>query len=75
MSKRLSYTTSIRLQVVDFAETNGNRSAARYFGVDESNVRLWGKYVNVNLTKCPSESVQIEAVLPSTIDVVFLTDS
>ena len=43
MSKRLSYTTAFKLQVVDFAETNGNRSAARHFSVDESNVRLWKK--------------------------------
>ena len=43
MSKRFSYTTAFKLQVVDFAETNGNRITARHFGVDESNVRLWKK--------------------------------
>ena len=36
MPKRLSYSTTFKLQVVDFGETNGNRSAARRFGVDKS---------------------------------------
>ena len=36
ISKHLSYTTTFKLQVVDFAETNGNRSVARRFGVDVS---------------------------------------
>ena len=52
MSKRFSYTTAFKLQVVDFAETNGNRITARQFGVDESNVRLWKKS-KLQLDKMP----------------------
>ena len=43
MSKCFSYTTAFKLQVVNFAETNGIRITARHFGVDENNVRWWKK--------------------------------
>ena len=52
MSKHFSYTTAFKLQVVDFAETNGNRITARHFGVDESNARLWKKS-KLQLDKMP----------------------
>ena len=55
MSKRFSYTTAFKLQVVDFAKTNGNRITARHFGVDESNVRLWKKS-KLQLDKMPKRA-------------------
>ena len=40
---RCSYNTVLKLEIAKYAESNGNRSAARKFGIDESNVRLWRK--------------------------------
>jgi hypothetical protein len=37
-SKRLSYTTKFKCEVIRCAEENGNHKAAAVFGVDESNV-------------------------------------
>ena len=51
-TKRLSYTVSEELRIVNFAEENGNRAAEREFGVSESNVRLWRKSKE-NLEKMP----------------------
>ena len=54
MSKRLSYTTAFKLQVVDFAETNGNHSAARCFGVALMKVMLGcGKITFSSMVKTP----------------------
>ena len=41
--RRCSYNTALKLEIAEYAKSNGNRSAARKFGVDESNVRLWRK--------------------------------
>ena len=43
MPRRCSYSTALKLEIAEYAESNGNRSAARRYGVDESNVRLWRK--------------------------------
>jgi len=43
-SKRLSYKTKFKREVIRCAEDKGNRKAAAIFGVDESNVRLWQKH-------------------------------
>ena len=51
-TKRQSYTVSEKLKIVQFAEQNGNRSAARQFGVGESNVRSW-RIWKENLQKMP----------------------
>ena len=37
------YNTALKLEIAEYAESNGNRSAARKFGVDEGNVRLLDK--------------------------------
>ncbi|GFS87781.1 uncharacterized protein TNCV_4213881 [Trichonephila clavipes] len=39
--KRVSYTADLELNAVDKANEVGNREAARFFNVDESNIRLW----------------------------------
>jgi len=43
-SKRLSYTTKFKCEIIQCAKEKGNRKAAAIFGVDESNVRLWQKH-------------------------------
>jgi hypothetical protein len=43
MSKRLSYTSKFKPEVIWCAEEKVNRKATAVFGVDESNVRLWWK--------------------------------
>ena len=40
---RKSFTASKKLEIVEFAEVNGNRKAGRYFEVPESNIRVWRK--------------------------------
>ncbi|GFY33078.1 pogo transposable element with KRAB domain [Trichonephila clavipes] len=39
--KRVSYTADFKLNTVEKANKVGNREAARFFNVDESNIRLW----------------------------------
>ncbi|GFU97735.1 pogo transposable element with KRAB [Trichonephila clavipes] len=39
--KRVSYTADFKLNAVEKANEVGNREAARFFNVDESNIRLW----------------------------------
>ncbi len=41
MPRRSSYTATFKLTVVDYAEKHGKWPAARHFGIDESNMRLW----------------------------------
>ena len=41
MSRRSSYKTTFKVQVIECADTHSNRGAARFFGVNERNVRLW----------------------------------
>jgi len=43
-SKRLSYTTKFKREVIQCAEDKGNRKAAAVFGGDKSNVRMWRKH-------------------------------
>jgi hypothetical protein len=43
-SKRLSYMTKYKREVIQCSEEKGNRKAAAVFGVDESNVQLWQKH-------------------------------
>ena len=38
---RKSYTAAFKLEVIKYAEENGNRAADREFGVNEKNVRRW----------------------------------
>ncbi|GFV54147.1 hypothetical protein TNCV_1027191 [Trichonephila clavipes] len=41
--KRVSYTANFKLKTIEKATEVGNREAARFFNVDESNIRLWRK--------------------------------
>lgn len=41
--KRVSYTSELKLKIIEKAEEIGNREAGRIFNVDESNIRLWRK--------------------------------
>ncbi|GFU94504.1 hypothetical protein TNCV_2644901 [Trichonephila clavipes] len=41
--KRVSYTVDFKLKALEKAKKVGNREAARFFNVDESNIRLWRK--------------------------------
>ncbi|GFV28657.1 HTH CENPB-type domain-containing protein [Trichonephila clavipes] len=41
--KRVSYTADFKLKAVDKANEVGNRESARFFNVDETNIRLWRK--------------------------------
>ena len=41
--KRSAYRAAFKLEVVDYAETHGNRKASREFNVPETNVRDWRK--------------------------------
>ena len=41
--KKRSYDAAFKLKVIEFAEQNTNRSAARKYGVDEKRVREWKK--------------------------------
>ncbi|GFT00725.1 hypothetical protein TNCV_3114081 [Trichonephila clavipes] len=40
-SIRTGYTADFKLNAVEKANEVGNREAARFFNVDESNIRLW----------------------------------
>ncbi|GFU93827.1 uncharacterized protein TNCV_1660511 [Trichonephila clavipes] len=39
--KRVIYTADFKLNAEEKANEVGNRKAARFFNVDESNIRLW----------------------------------
>ncbi|GFT36487.1 hypothetical protein TNCV_2991151 [Trichonephila clavipes] len=39
--KGVSYTADFKLNAVEKANEVGNREAARFFNIDESNIRLW----------------------------------
>ncbi|KAI5154602.1 hypothetical protein ENBRE01_3418 [Enteropsectra breve] len=39
-NSRASYTASFKLAVIEYAEINGNRRAAAFYDVNETNVRL-----------------------------------
>jgi transposase-like protein len=43
-SKRLSYTSEFKREVIRCAEEKRNQKAAAIFGVDESNVQLWQEH-------------------------------
>ena len=43
MPRKSSYTTAVKLQVIEFADTHGKYGAAWHFGINKSNVRLWGR--------------------------------
>jgi len=57
MPRRSSYTTTLKVRVIEFVDTNGNHVAIRHFGIDESND------LSNNLIKCPNQSELIEVVL------------
>jgi transposase-like protein len=42
-SKRLSYTSEFKCEVVQLTEEKGNSKAIAIFGADESNICLWWK--------------------------------
>ena len=50
---RKSFRAPKKLEIVEFADVNGNRKAGRYFEVPESNIRLWRK--RKSLLKCESK--------------------
>ena len=35
MPRKCSYNTALKLEIAEYAESNGNRSTARKFGVDK----------------------------------------
>ena len=39
--KKISFDSAFKLKVVEYAETNTNRGAARKYGIDEKQVRQW----------------------------------
>ena len=41
--RKRSFDAAFKLKVIEFAEQNTNRSAARKYGVDEKRVRDWKK--------------------------------
>ncbi|GFW08973.1 hypothetical protein TNCV_3475201 [Trichonephila clavipes] len=41
--KRVSYTADFKLKAIEKATKVRNSEAARFFNVDESNIRLWKK--------------------------------
>ena len=42
-TRRIAYTAKDKMEMANMAETEGNRAAARHFGVNESNIRRWRK--------------------------------
>jgi hypothetical protein len=54
ISFRNSYTAKRKLEVIEYAENNGNRAAARHFGCNEASVREWRKSKSV-IQKMPSD--------------------
>lgn len=54
--RRASYTAAYKLQVIEVAETKGNRAAAREFKISETNVRLWRKTKDV--IKCQRKTAK-----------------
>ena len=42
-----SYPAAFKLQVIKFAEENGNRLSTREYKIDETNVQHWRKQKNV----------------------------
>lgn len=49
-----SYTAKFKLRVIELAEQQGNRAAARHFNVNESHVRYWRKQKARLLTAKPA---------------------
>lgn len=41
--KRKSYSIKLKLEAIEFSESNGNRKTAAHFGIDECMVRRWRK--------------------------------
>ena len=63
-SKRLllvSYTAAFKLQVMNFAENSGNRSAERELGVSEKLVRDWRKQKTELASFTPENMVDISS--------------
>jgi hypothetical protein len=57
--KRRCYEASFKLKVVEFAEKNTNRGAAKTFNVDEKRVREWRKQKS-EIEKVPSKKKRLE---------------
>jgi len=51
---RKSFAASKKLEIVQFAQVNGNQKAGRYFEVPQSNIRLWWK--RKPLLKCMNQN-------------------
>jgi hypothetical protein len=43
-SKSVSYTAKFKPEFIQCTEEKGNHKAAAFFGVNESNIRLWWKH-------------------------------
>jgi hypothetical protein len=56
-SKRLSYMSKFKCEVIWCAEENGNRKTAAIFGVDESNVQLWRKHKTA-ISRCEASQMK-----------------
>ena len=59
VKKKRSFTASFKLKVVEYAEKNSNRGAARKFSVDDKRVREWRKQKN-SLTELPTKKRRLE---------------
>lgn len=51
--RRRSFTNLKKLEIIEFAEKNGNRAAGRAYEVDEKCVRDWRNKVNTIKKSCP----------------------
>ena len=59
VKKKRSFTASFKLKVVEYAEKNSNRGAARKFCVDDKRVREWRKQKN-SLAELPTKKRRLE---------------
>ncbi len=52
---RKSYTSEKKLEIVEYAESHGNRTTAREYQTDEKNVRNWRQQKTVLQSMKPSK--------------------
>ena len=77
-----SYDAAFKLKVIEFAEQNTNRGAARKYGIDEKQVREWKKQKDqlgsLNSKKRRLDGGERKAALPDMeeeIDMDRITES
>ena len=77
--KKRSHDAAFKLKVIEFAEQNTNRGAARRYGIDEKRVREWkkqkGQLGSLNSKKRRLDGGGRKAALPDMEELVTWIES